>query len=52
LASLGPARFNTPSFDMAAQFDTLRLRLIKPVARVAEMKTMIIVHLPTSCHVT
>ena len=32
-----------------AQFDTLRLRLIKIVARVVEMKTMIRIHLPTSC---
>jgi hypothetical protein len=31
-----------------AQFDTLRLRLIKVAARVVEMKTMIRVHLPTS----
>jgi hypothetical protein len=33
----------------AAQFDTLRLRLIKVAARVVETKTMIRVHLPTSC---
>jgi hypothetical protein len=32
-----------------AQFDTLRLRLIKLAARVVEMKTMIRIHLPTSC---
>ena len=32
-----------------AQFDTLRLRLIKAAARVVEMKTMIRIHLPTSC---
>jgi hypothetical protein len=32
-----------------AQFDTLRLRLIKIAARVVEMKTMIRVHLPTAC---
>jgi hypothetical protein len=31
-----------------AQFDTLRLRLIKIAARVVEMKTMIQIHLPTS----
>ena len=31
-----------------AQFDTLRLKLIKIAARVVEMKT-IRVHLPTSC---
>jgi hypothetical protein len=34
-----------------AQFDTLRLRLIKVAARIVEMKTMIRVHLPTSCPV-
>jgi DDE family transposase len=32
-----------------AQFDTLRLRLIKVAARVVEMKTMIKIHLPTAC---
>jgi hypothetical protein len=32
-----------------AQFDTLRLRLIKLAARVIEMKTTIRVHLPTAC---
>jgi len=32
-----------------AQFDTLRLRLINVAARVVEMKTMIRIHLPTSC---
>lgn len=31
-----------------AQFDTLRLRLIKMAARVIEIKTMIKVHLPTA----
>ena len=31
-----------------AQFDTLRLRLIKTAARIVEMKTKIKVHLPTS----
>ena len=31
-----------------AQFDTLRLRLIKTAARVVEMKTKIKVHLPSS----
>jgi hypothetical protein len=34
-----------------AQFDTLRLRLLKLAARVVEMKTMIRIHLPTSCPV-
>lgn len=32
-----------------AQFDTLRLRLVKIAAPVVEMKTMIRVHLPTAC---
>jgi hypothetical protein len=32
-----------------AQFDTLRLRVIKIAARVVEMKTHIRLHLPTSC---
>jgi len=32
-----------------AQFDTLRLRLIKVAARVVEMKTQIRLHMPTSC---
>ena len=31
-----------------AQFDTLRLRLIKVAARIAEMKTKIKIHLPSS----
>ncbi len=31
-----------------AQFDTLRLRLIKTAARIIEMKTKIKVHLPSS----
>ena len=31
-----------------AQFDTLRLRLIKTAARIVEMKTRIKIHLPTS----
>lgn len=34
-----------------AQFDTLRLRLIKIAMRVFEMKTMIRLHLPSSCPV-
>lgn len=32
-----------------AQFDTLRLRLIKIATRVVEMKTRIYLHLPTAC---
>ena len=44
-------RVSMPKRSMwrAAQFDTLRLRLIKIAARVVEMKTMIRVQLPTSC---
>ena len=32
-----------------AQFDTLRLRLIKVAARVVELKTQIRLHLPSAC---
>jgi hypothetical protein len=32
-----------------AQFDTLRLRLIKIAARVVEIKTQVRLHLPTAC---
>jgi len=32
-----------------AQFDTLRLRLVKIAARVVEMKTQIRLHLPSAC---
>lgn len=32
-----------------AQFDTLRLRLLKIAARVVEMKTRIAIHLPSAC---
>jgi hypothetical protein len=44
-------RASTPkrSVFRVAQFDTLRLRLIKVAARVVEMKTMIKIHLPTAC---
>src|SRR6202522_1689539 len=44
-------RVSMPKRSMwrVAQFDTLRLRLIKIAARVVQMKTMIRVHLPTSC---
>ena len=44
-------RVSMPKLSMwrVAQFDTLRLRLIKLAARVVEMKTMIRIHLPTSC---
>ncbi|SNS83266.1 Transposase DDE domain group 1 [Azospirillum sp. RU38E] len=34
-----------------AQFDTLRLRLLKIAARIVEMKTRLRVHLPTACTV-
>lgn len=34
-----------------AQFDTLRLRLLKIAARVVEIKTKLKVHLPTACPV-
>jgi hypothetical protein len=46
-------RVSMPKRSMwrVAQFDTLRLRPIKIAARVVEMKTMIRVHLPTSCPV-
>ena len=46
-------RLSMPRQSMlrVAQFDTLRLRLIKIAARVVEIKTMIRVHLPTSCPV-
>ena len=43
------ASMPTRSMWRVAQFDTLRLRLIKVAARIVEMKTMIRVHLPTSC---
>ena len=44
LRALAPKR----STWRVAQFDTLRLKLIKIAARVVEMKTRIKVHLPTS----
>ncbi|ESZ05455.1 hypothetical protein X737_35665 [Mesorhizobium sp. L48C026A00] len=34
-----------------AQFDALRLKLVKIAARIVELKTMIKIHLPTSCPV-
>ena len=47
----GLRRYSMPKRSLwrVAQFDTLRLRLIKIAARVVEMKTIIRVHLPTSC---
>ena len=46
-------RVSLPKRSMwrVAQFDTLRLKLIKIAARIVEMKTMIKIHLPTSCPV-
>ena len=51
LAHVGPARVDAQTFDGASRSSstTLRLRLIKIAARVVEMKTMIRVHLQTSC---
>ena len=34
-----------------AQFDTLRLRLVKIAARGVKMKTRITIHLPSACPV-
>src|SRR4029079_1837762 len=45
LRALMPRR----SLWRVAQFDTLRLRLIKIAARVVELRTMIRLHLPTAC---
>src|SRR3712207_3793726 len=45
LRSLMPKR----SLWRVAQFDTLRLRLIKIAARVVELKIQIRLHLPTAC---
>ena len=32
-----------------AQFDTLRLRLMKLAVRVVELKTRVVLHLPSAC---
>jgi Transposase DDE domain group 1 len=45
LRRLMPAR----SSWRVAQFDTLRLRLLKLAARVVEWKTKLLVHLPSAC---
>jgi hypothetical protein len=45
LRRLMPAR----SSWRVAQFDTLRLRLLKIVARVVAWKTKVLVHLPSAC---
>ena len=46
LHRLMPAR----SSWRVAQFDTLRLRLLKLAARVVAWKTKVLVHLPSACH--
>jgi hypothetical protein len=43
------ARMPKRSLWRLAQFDTLRLRLIKIAARVVELKTQIRLHLPSAC---
>jgi hypothetical protein len=43
------ARMPKRSLWRLAQFDTLRLRLIKIAARVVERKTQIRLHLPSAC---
>ena len=45
LRSLMPKR----STWRVAQFDTLRLRLVKLAARVVELKTRVVLHLPSAC---
>ena len=45
LRSLMPKR----STWRLAQFDTLRLRLLKTAARVVELKTRVVLHLPSAC---
>jgi hypothetical protein len=45
LRRLMPAR----SSWRVAQFDTLRLRLLKIAARVVAWKTRVLVHLPSAC---
>jgi hypothetical protein len=48
---VGLAHVDAKAFDVArrAVRYVLRLRLLKLAARVVEMKTMIKIHLPTSC---
>jgi hypothetical protein len=46
---IGGAGVGAQGWGADAPFDSLRLRLIKLAARVVEMKTMIRIHLPTSC---
>jgi hypothetical protein len=45
LRSLMPGR----STWRVAQFDTLRLRLVKRAARVVSLKTRVVPHLPSGC---
>ena len=45
LRSLMPKR----SIWRTAQFDTLRLRLVKLAARVDALKTRVVLHLPCAC---
>ena len=45
LRSLMPKR----STWRVAQFGTLRLRLVKLAARVVELKTRVLLHLPSAC---
>ena len=45
LRSLMPKR----SSWRVAQFDTLRLRLVKLAARVVALKTRVMLHLPSAC---
>jgi hypothetical protein len=47
LRSLMPKR----STWRVAQFDTLRLRLVKLAARVVALKTRVMLHLPSACSV-
>ena len=45
LRSLMPKR----SARRVAQFDTLRLRLVKVAVRVVALKTRVMLHLPSAC---
>ena len=47
LRSLMPKR----SAWRVAQFDTLRLRLVKVAVRVVALKTRVMLHLPSACSV-
>jgi len=43
------SRMPVRSSRRVAQFDTLRLRLLKIAARVVEWKTKVMLHLPSAC---